>query len=356
MDSKYAYMRFAVKLAKRGKGKVYTNPMVGCVIVKNDKIVGEGWHKYFGGNHAEMNALVDAGRNAYGADLYVTLEPCNSYGKKPPCTLAIIKSGIKRVYYAVSDGNVSGTRELLKKHGIEVYCGILKEQARKLIKDYLKYLRSTPKVSVKVAMTLDGKIATCECDSKWITSEKSRGFVHKMRSKYDAVLVGTVTAIRDNPYLTAHSKKLKNPLRVVIDSKLEIPKSHHLFDASVPTVVIYDIKIVDIPEYLNKEGIILAPVDISSAKKNFGVIIEKLRSLSIRKILIEGGSEVIASALFSKTVDDIFFFIAPKIIGGKSAVSVVGGSGAKKISNSLNIKNMKVRGIGKDLLITGVLN
>jgi diaminohydroxyphosphoribosylaminopyrimidine deaminase/5-amino-6-(5-phosphoribosylamino)uracil reductase len=349
-------MQLAIKLAKRGKGKVYTNPLVGCVIVKNGKIVGKGWHNCFGGDHAEVGALTDAGGNAYGADMYVTLEPCNSYGKKPPCTLAIIKSGVKRVYYAVPDSNVSGTKEVLERCGVEVHSGILKEQAKELIKDYLRYLRSKSKVSVKVAMTLDGKIATCEYDSKWITSEKSRNFVHKMRSKYDAVLVGTVTAIRDNPHLDAHSKKLKSPLRVVIDSKLKVPKSHHLFDASIPTIVVYDLSVVDIPEYLKKEGIILAPVDITLAKKKFSVIIEKLNSLSIRRVLIEGGSEVIASALFSKTVDDVYFFIAPKIVGGKNAVPVVGGTGVKKILNSLNVKNMKVRKMGQDLLITGMLN
>jgi diaminohydroxyphosphoribosylaminopyrimidine deaminase/5-amino-6-(5-phosphoribosylamino)uracil reductase len=349
-------MQLAIKLAKRGEGKVYTNPLVGCVVVKNGRVVGKGWHKCFGGNHAEVDALTDAGGNAYEADLYVTLEPCNSYGKRPPCTFAIIKSGIKRVYYAIHDSNVSGTKEVLEGYGIKVYSGILREQAKELIKDYLKYLRSKPKVSVKAAMTLDGKIATCEYDSKWITSEKSRNFVHKMRTKYDAVLVGTMTAIRDNPHLDAHSKKLKSPLRVVIDSKLKVPESHHLFDASIPTIVIYDISIVDIPKYLNREGIILAPVDITLAKRKFSVIIEKLKSLSIRRVLIEGGSEVIASALFSKTVDDIYFFIAPKIVGGKNAVPVVGGMGVKKILNSLIVKNMKARKMGRDLLITGMLS
>jgi diaminohydroxyphosphoribosylaminopyrimidine deaminase/5-amino-6-(5-phosphoribosylamino)uracil reductase len=349
-------MQLAIKLAKRGEGKVYTNPLVGCVIVKNSRVVGKGWHKCFGGNHAEVNAIIDAGGNAYGSDMYVTLEPCNSYGKRPPCTLAIIKSGVKRVYYAIPDSNVSGSKEMLERYGVEVYSGILKKQAKELLKDYLKYLRSKPKVSVKAAMTLDGKIATCEYDSKWITSEKSRNFVHKMRAKYDAVLVGTMTAIKDNPYLDAHSKKLKSPLRVVIDSKLKVPESHHLFDASVPTIVIYDLSISDIPEYLNREGIILVPVDIALAKRKFSVIIEKLKSLSIRRVLIEGGSEVIASALFSKTVNDIYFFIAPKIVGGKNAVPVVGGMGVKKILNSLIVKHMKARKIGRDLLITGTLN
>jgi diaminohydroxyphosphoribosylaminopyrimidine deaminase/5-amino-6-(5-phosphoribosylamino)uracil reductase len=347
------YMQIALDLAKKGNGRVYTNPLVGCIIVKDNKIVGRGWHKCFGGNHAEVNALIDAGKNAEGADLYVTLEPCNSYGKRPPCTLAIIKAGIKRVYYAVPDSNVSNGREILERKNIEIHEGLLKKQSRILIRDYLNHLKNKPKVSIKAAMTLDGKIATYEYDSKWITSEKSRNFVHKMRARYDAVLVGMNTALKDNPFLTTHSKNLKNPIRVVIDSELKLPKSHHLFDACVPTVIVYDLNITSIPKHLNREGIILSPVNIEAAKKDFNMIIKKLNSLSIKRILIEGGSEIIASALFSNAVDDIYFFIAPKITGGRTAVSVVGGTGVKKMSESLRIKNLKVKKINSDLLITG---
>jgi diaminohydroxyphosphoribosylaminopyrimidine deaminase/5-amino-6-(5-phosphoribosylamino)uracil reductase len=349
-------MKIAIDLAKKGKGRVYTNPLVGCVIVKGNKVIGKGWHKYFGGEHAEINALTDAGRSAIGSDLYVTLEPCNSYGKRPPCTLAIIKAGIKRVYYAVHDKNVLGSKEILEKNGVEIYSGLLKGQTEILMKDYLKYLESKPKVSVKAAMTLDGKIATYEYDSKWITSKKSRKVVYKMRSLYDAVLVGANTALKDNPFLTVHSKKLKNPVRVVIDSNLKLPRLHNLFDSSVPTVVIYDLNITDIPKYLGKEGIILAPVDINAAKKDFSIIVKKLNSFSIKRILIEGGSEIIASALFSNVVDDIYFFVAPRIIGGKTSISVVGGNGVKRISESLRVKNMGIKKIASDFLITGQID
>lgn len=350
------YMCMAINLAKKGKGKVYTNPLVGCVIVKDNKVVGRGWHKYFGGKHAEINALDNASKNSKNADLYVTLEPCNSYGKQPPCTLAIIKAGIKRVFFALHDKNVSGAKELLERNGIEVYEGMLKEESKVLVKEYLKFLQAKPTVTAKVAMTLDGKIATHDCDSKWITSEKSRSLVHNMRSQYDAVLVGFNTALKDNPFLTSHSKKLKNPIRVVIDSKLKLPKYYHLFDGTIPTIVVYDSNINNTPKYLlDKEGIILASVDMNAAKKDFNVIIRELNSLSVKKILIEGGSEIISSALFSNAVDDIFFFIAPKISGGKNAVPVVGGVGVKKISESIKVKNMKVKKIGNDLLITGNL-
>ncbi|MCA6072857.1 MAG: bifunctional diaminohydroxyphosphoribosylaminopyrimidine deaminase/5-amino-6-(5-phosphoribosylamino)uracil reductase RibD [Endomicrobium sp.] len=350
------YMQIAIELAKKGEGKVYPNPLVGCVVVKEDKIIGKGWHQCFGGKHAEINTLIDAGKDAKNADLYVTLEPCNSYGKKPPCTISIIRAGIKRVFYAVKDENVSGSKKILEENGVEVYGGLLKKKAKVLIKDYLRHLKNKTRVSIKAAMSLDGKIATCEYDSKWITSEKSRNLAHKMRSQYDAVLVGANTALRDNPFLTTHSKNLKNPVRVVIDSQLKLPGSHHLFDLSAPTIIIYDEKNTKVSKHLNRDGIILAPVDMMVAKKDFNVIVKKLNSFSIKRILIEGGSEIIASALFSKAVDDIYFFTAPKIIGGKNAISVVGGPGVKKISESLCVKNVQFKRIGHDFIITGQID
>lgn len=345
-------MLMAIEAAKKGKGIVSPNPLVGCIIVKDHKIVGKGYHQYFGGNHAEINALNDAGSKAYGADLYVTLEPCNSYGKRPPCTQAIIKAGIKKVCFAMKDPNVSGSKKTLEKAGIKVYSGLLEKEAKNLIKDYLKHTAKKPKVSIKAAMTLDGKIATHKYDSKWITSERSRDFVHKLRTHYDAILVGTNTALKDNPLLTSHSKG-KDPVRVVIDTKFKLPKNSKLFDGSVPTVVLYDEKIKKVPKYLQKDGIISAPINISAAKKDFGIIIDKLKSLSLKTILIEGGGSVISSALFSGCVDDIYIFVAPKIAGGENAVPVVGGKGVEKISDAVKVKNMKVKRIGEDLLITG---
>ncbi|WP_082121478.1 bifunctional diaminohydroxyphosphoribosylaminopyrimidine deaminase/5-amino-6-(5-phosphoribosylamino)uracil reductase RibD [Endomicrobium proavitum] len=334
------YMKIAIELAKKGKGKVYPNPLVGCVIVKDNKIVGKGWHQYFGGNHAEINALTDAGSAARGADLYVTLEPCNSFGKRPPCTQAIIKAAIKRVFFAVKDPNVSKSREILEKNGIEVCGGLCNAQAKVLIKDYLNHLKIKPRVSVKAAMTLDGKIATETFDSKWITSQKSRNFVHSLRSKYDAVLVGFNTALQDNPKLTSHGKG-KNPVRVVIDENSNIPKNYNIFNSSAPTIII--------------SGQGDGGVDFGAAKKNFKVIIKKLNDIGLKTILIEGGSGIISSAIFSKCVDDIYLFVAPKIIGGKNAISVVGGKGVKKIADAVNVEDMRVKKIGGDLLITGKL-
>jgi len=344
---KKKYMKIAIKFAKKGSGKVAPNPLVGCVIVNNNKVVGKGWHEYFGGKHAEINALLDAGEKAFGADLYVTLEPCNSYGKQPPCTKAIIEAGIKRVFFAVCDPNVLGGKKMLNASGVEVISGVCAKEAKPLLKDYLASLKKKSKVTVKAAMTLDGKIATESFDSKWITSVKSRKVVHELRSKYDAVLVGFNTALKDDPTLTSHGKG-KNPVRVVIDLNLKLPKNLKVFNDDAPTVVVCGSNCKP-----PKSKVVYAVVDAKAARKDFKIIIKKLNDLGLKTILIEGGGEIISSALFSKAVDDVYLFIAPKIIGGKNAVPVVGGKGVNKIADAVNVKNTRVQKIGSDLLITG---
>ncbi|MDR0822835.1 MAG: bifunctional diaminohydroxyphosphoribosylaminopyrimidine deaminase/5-amino-6-(5-phosphoribosylamino)uracil reductase RibD [Endomicrobium sp.] len=353
MDKKY--MKVAIELAKKGYGKAAPNPMVGCVIVKDGKIIAKGWHKCFGSKHAEIDVLCKADKNAQGADLYVTLEPCNTFGKQPPCSDSIVKAGIKRVFYAVKDPNVSGSHKFLVQHGIEVHSGLLSNEAKFLIKEHREHLKVKNRVSIKAAMTLDGKIATQNYDSKWITCRKSRDFVHKLRTQYDAVLIGSNTALKDNPFLTAHSKG-KNPIRVVLDSKLSISKNSNLLKDFSPTIIFYDESLKSIAEHFRQKHIILAPINIKKSKENFNIIIDKLNVFGIKTILIEGGSEIISSALFSKCVNDIFFFIAPKIIGGKNSISAVGGKGVSKIANSLKVQNMTFEKIGQDFLIRGKLN
>jgi diaminohydroxyphosphoribosylaminopyrimidine deaminase/5-amino-6-(5-phosphoribosylamino)uracil reductase len=346
------YMKMAIDLAKNGAGKVEPNPMVGCVIVNDGKIVSKGWHHYFGAEHAEIDALSKAGKKAENADLYVTLEPCNSYGKKPPCSHSILKAKIRRVFYAVKDPNESGSETFLKNHNIEVYGGLLKKEASFLIKEHLKHIKIKNRVSIKAAMTLDGKIASHIYDSKWITSKKARDFVHKLRSGYDAVLIGTNTALKDNPFLTSHLKG-RNPIRVVIDANLRIPQNANILNNESSTIIFYDKSVQKMKEHFYRDNIILAPIDIKKAKRDFNIIIEKLNLFAVKTILIEGGGQTIASALFSKSVDDIYFFIAPKIIGGQNAVSVVGGVGIEKIKNALMIKDASVKKIGRDFLFKG---
>jgi diaminohydroxyphosphoribosylaminopyrimidine deaminase/5-amino-6-(5-phosphoribosylamino)uracil reductase len=233
------FLRRALLLAARGKEKVFPNPMVGCVIVNDGTIVGEGYHEYFGGPHAEINALRQAGNKANGATLYVTLEPCSHWGKTPPCTDAIIAAGIKKVIACMTDPNPSiagqGFKKLLK-HSIEVSEGILRASAEKLNSAYIHSLKHRkPYVVIKAAMTLDGKIATATGDSKWISSERSRAYVHKLRSSLNAVVVGVGTVVRDNPHLTSHGRG-RNPVRVVIDPQLRTPLTSHILDGEAPTV------------------------------------------------------------------------------------------------------------------------
>ena len=345
------YMKAAIAQALKGKDFVYPNPLVGCVIVKDAKIIAQGFHQYFGAMHAEAAAIAQAGEKAKGADLYVTLEPCNEYGKRPPCAAAIVKAGIKRVFFAIKDPTVSGAQNFLRKNGVEVFGGLCAKEARALIKDFLAHIKTKPKITIKAAMTLDGKIATAAYDSKWISSESSRDLVHKMRSRYDAVLIGSNTAVKDNPFLTSHDKG-RNPIRAAVDLGLKIPEAHHLLDDSVPTIILHDEKIKNIPKHFLKEKIILAPIN-AAARRDFKIIKDKLISIGIKTVLIEGGGEMIASALFSGCADDIALFISPKIIGGRNSISVVGGDGVLAIKDAAEIKNMKVKKIGGDLLITG---
>lgn len=344
------YMKTAVKLAQNGGSDVYPNPQVGCVIVKDNKIVGQGYHEFFGGPHAEINALAQAGKNAAAADLYVTLEPCNTYGKRPPCVQAILKSGIKRVFFAINDPYSAKGADFLRANGVEVCGGVCKKEASALVKDFFRHKKSKPLISMKAAMTLDGKIATSVYDSKWISSAKSRDFVHKLRTRYDAVLIGKNTALEDNPALTSHGKG-RNPIRVLIDFNLDVPPDYYLYGGSVPTIVVYDErqKIM----YPGVEKMIFVPVDASKAKKDFKIIRDTLLGLGIKTILIEGGGEIFSSALFSGCVDDLYIFIAPKIIGGKNAVSVVGGAGVDRIDYALKIKNMRISKFGDDFLVRG---
>jgi diaminohydroxyphosphoribosylaminopyrimidine deaminase/5-amino-6-(5-phosphoribosylamino)uracil reductase len=352
------FMNRALELAKKGGENVFPNPMVGCVIAKNGRVIAESYHKIFGGLHAEAGALEAAGYKAKGADLYVNLEPCNHYGKQPPCSLAIIKAGIKKVFCAQIDSNKKTCGKGLKtlrEAGVETNCGLLGKEAQKLNKDFIKHIRNVrPHAAIKFAMSLDGKIATKNYNSKWITSAQSRNFAHKLRARYDAILVGFNTVMRDNPELTSHGRG-KNPVRVIVDENLKTPKGHNVLDAKTPTVIVCGANAKNIPARFKKEGIVLLPIDFGEFRKDFKIIIKKLNDIGLKRILIEGGGEIIASALSCGAADEIFAFIAPLIIGGRTAVTPVEGEGISLVKNSLKIKNMKMQKIGSDILITGNL-
>ena len=348
------YMQLALNLAKKGEGLVFPNPMVGAILVKDNKIISEGYHKYFGADHAEAHAIKSSPVNVEGSTLYVNLEPCNNWGKCPPCVDLIIKSKIKTVVCAMTDPNPSTAGKSFKKlkdAGVNVVNDILKKQALLLNKEYIKNIKKTkPYILVKAAVSLDGKIAT-ECgDSKWISNNKSRNFVHKLRTKFDAILVGTNTVLKDNPILSSRNYG-KNPVRVILDRKLKTPSHYNVVDGTIPTIILYDENIKKIPKYFKKDCIKLVKINFEQAKKDFNVIIEKLNKMSLKRIMIEGGGTINASALKTGKVDEILLFIAPIIIGGENAKSFVEGNGVKFIKDSLKFKKIDIKKFDNDIAI-----
>ena len=341
-------------LAKKAKELVYPNPMVGCILVKNNKIISTGYHKYFGASHAEAQAINSSKINVAGSTLYVNLEPCNNWGKCPPCIDLIIKSKIKKVVFAMKDPNPLTRGKSLKKlkqAKIEVISSILEKQARHLNRQYVNHITKVkPYIVIKTAMSLDGKIATFSGDSKWISNEKSRNFLHKLRTQFDAILVGTNTILKDNPILSSHNKG-KNPIRVILDEKLKVPSNYNVVDGTIPTIILHDKNIKIFPTYLKKDCIKLVPIDFKKAKKDFNVVLEKLKKMSLKKVLVEGGGEINASVLKTRKVDEIITFVAPIIIGGKNAKTFVEGTGIKFIKDSLKFKNIEIKKFGSDIAI-----
>ena len=331
------YMRLAIELAKKAEGKTSPNPIVGAVIVKNNEIIGKGYHKKAGLPHAEINALRDAGQKAKGAILYVTLEPCGHFGRTPPCTAAIIKSGIKQVVIAMRDpnpvNNGNGIRKL-NRHGIKTKVGLLAKDAMAMNRPYIKFItKKIPFVTVKVAQSLDGKIATKRGDSKWISSEDSRRYVHKLRRIADAVMVGANTIRRDDPLLLSRSRG-KQPVRVIVSGRSGIPSGAKIFSGRHKAPVI-----------------VVRPAGRSGRKVNLNKLLTALAKRGIINILVEGGGELIAGLVKENLVDRFLVFIAPKIIGGRDAKTAVEGSGIEKIKDALGLKNMSVKRFKEDILI-----
>jgi len=349
-----AYMKLALKLASKGSKRVFPNPMVGAVIVNNGKIVGRGYHRYFGGPHAEIYALEQAGDLAKHATLYVTLEPCAHWGKTPPCSDMLIRAGIGRVVAASGDPNPKTAGKGFKKlveHGVKVDKNLLKAEAHRQNCAYFERFSSgQPHVLVKAAMSLDGKICTRTGDSKWISGESSRKLVHELRSNRDAVIVGINTVLKDNPLLTSHGLG-KNPVRVVIDPDFKIPLTAKILNSDAPTIIFGRLKHKVKLEALNKLGVITV-ICPNKNRINFKYIINILNKMSIYSLLIEGGGETIAAAFEDKVVDEIMMFLSPIIIGGREAKTPVEGFGKALVSNAINVSRLKTRRIGKDILLT----
>ncbi|HVN48073.1 MAG TPA: bifunctional diaminohydroxyphosphoribosylaminopyrimidine deaminase/5-amino-6-(5-phosphoribosylamino)uracil reductase RibD [Bacteroidota bacterium] len=357
---KIELMRHCFELALHGAGKVSPNPMVGCVIVHDNKIIGEGFHHRFGGPHAEVYALQQAGPKAKGAALFVSLEPCSHFGKTPPCTNAIIAAGIKKVYIAVEDPNplVSGKGiQKLRQAGIHVEVGILKNYAETLNEKFMTFMRTgLPFVAVKIAQTLDGKIADGWGNSKWITSEQSRRIVHQMRAEYDAVLVGAKTVNLDNPELTVRLAKGKNPVRIVVDGHLSASASQKIFRTTeAQTLVLTSSTAMKRNarkvRQMEKLGVRILAVG-RQPKLSPRTILQALTQERISSVLIEGGSHTIASFLEAHAVQKVYCFIAPTILGSGLQGLV---RPQQHISEIMHLKNISYNLFGPDVFIEGSL-
>ena len=355
------YMRRALRLAAKGWGRVSPNPMVGAVLVKRGAVIAEGYHRGAGRKHAEVEALDRAGRKAKGAALYVNMEPCVHYGRTPPCVDRIIGAGIKKAIIGMKDPNplVSGKGiAKLEKAGVRTEVGLLREEAEKLNEIFVKYITTgKPFVIVKAAMSLDGKISTGDGDSKWITGEKARRLVHKVRSGVDGVLVGVNTVIKDDPQLTARYGRCSHqPLRIIVDSKCRIPLSARVLSENPSNVIIATTSLCRRGEKLRKAGVLMLRVGSSGGRVNLVELMRELGRQGVTSVLIEGGGEIAASAVFSGIADRVLFFIAPMIIGGRDALTPVEGKGISRISEAIKVNRMKVRRVGEDILIEGYID
>mgnify|MGYP000930461795 FL=1 len=354
------YMRLAMQLAGNAIGRTSPNPLVGAVIVKDNRVVGCGWHRKADTPHAEVHALNQAGELAQGADVYVTLEPCAHYGKTPPCAKALVEAKVKNVYGGLLDVNpkVAGKGfKILEDAGIHVEYGFLQDELRKQNEVFFKWIEhKKPFIVLKAAMTLDGKIATATGQSKWITNETSRAYGYKLRDIYDGIMVGINTVIEDNPMLTARVDGGKNPIRIVVDSSLRIDINANVVqDKSAKTIVATTDK-ADKDKILKLQA---QDVDVIvvDKDKNDKVDIEKLLDIlgqqNICSILVEGGATLSGSFVAKKLVDKVYFFIAPKIIGGKEAKTPVAGTGILNLQEALALKDIQIEKLEEDVLIIG---
>ncbi|MBI2549044.1 bifunctional diaminohydroxyphosphoribosylaminopyrimidine deaminase/5-amino-6-(5-phosphoribosylamino)uracil reductase RibD [Candidatus Woesearchaeota archaeon] len=356
-------MRKALQLA--AKGYTSPNPKVGCILVKEGTIIGKGYHQQAGLPHAEINALTDATKQGYSpkdATMYVTLEPCCMQGRTPPCVPAICAAGIKEVVVAMEDPNplVHGKGiALLKQAGISVRSGILATEAENLNESYRRWITTKlPFVILKVAMTLDGKIAIVTGDSRWISNEASRRYVHRLRSSVDAVLVGVNTVLKDNPQLTSRVRGGKNPCRVVLDAHARIPLDIHVLNADAKTIIVTSSKAPGAKVAALKEhgvGVIVVNTinDHGNDHLDMHQLLQLLGKREITSILVEGGREIFTTFVTQQLFDKILVFIAPKLLGGEHSLSVLGGKDPIAMTDALLLKNITTKRFGDDFLIQG---
>ena len=353
------FMMECIALAEKGGGYVSPNPMVGAVLVKNGKVISRSYHKHFGDSHAEVNAIQSSKQSVRGATLYVNLEPCNYFAKTPPCTDLIIKSEISKVIIGCKDPNpiVRGKGiQQLRKAGIKVEVGVLENDCKKLNESFEKYItQKLPFVTLKIAQTIDGKIADKTGSSIWITNPASRKLVHYLRSRYDAILVGANTVIKDNPQLTVRDVKGRNPLRIIIDGAFRVnPISNIFISSEVKTILFTSKKAVknnsQKKNRLSKSGVEI--IELNTKQNGFISFKEVLKTLAARgiaSVLVEGGAQVFSSFILDKLVDKLLFFIAPKIFGkGLNSFEYLQDQGTGKY---IPLRDVSVMNLDHDLLV-----
>ncbi len=365
MDTHEHFMKRALKIAEKGWGKTNPNPLVGAVIVKDNEIIAEGFHEALGCAHAEVAALKSACADVRGSTLYVNLEPCSHYGRTPPCAKAIIDSGIKNVVVGMVDPNpkVSGNGiKMLKDADINITVGVMQSEAEKLNEIFINYItRHKPFVIMKAAMTLDGKIASVAGDSKWVSNEFSRNYVHLIRDRVSSIMVGINTVVKDNPSLTARleSKECTDPVRIIVDSKGRIPLDSNVIQTKTKAgTIIATTALIDKTKenQLIENNVRIIKTAGSNGNVDLRVLMDELYKLEIDSVLLEGGGTLNYSALEAGIVDKVMFFISPKIIGGKDAVSPVEGAGIDLIKNALKIKDINLTQFDDDILIEGYIS
>ncbi len=362
MPEHATFMQHALDLARRAEGYTSPNPMVGSVVVRDGKIVGQGYHHRAGDPHAEINALNDAGVAAQGATLYVTLEPCNHHGRTPPCTEAIIEAGIAHVVYAVPDPNpkATGGAQHLREVGVTVTSHVCHDEAYDLNRFFFHHIHTKrPYVIAKYAMSLDGKIATKIGHSKWVTGEAARQRTHRLRHAVDAIMVGSGTAIADNPQLTVRTGQdnPRHPLRVVLDSKGRVSLNSRLFSTELPGKTA--VATTDAMPAEHADRLIQKSIDVLCLPKddhgriNLPRLLDVLGERQIQSLLVEGGSTVLGMLFDAGLIDEFWAFVAPVLIGGIEAPSPLAGTGIATMDEALRLNNVQVEQLGDDILVRG---
>ena len=358
-------MREALRLAARARGRTHPNPMVGALVVRGGRIVGQGYHRKAGGPHAEVLALQAAGSLAHGGTLYVSLEPCCHFGRTPPCTEAILSAGIREAVIGMRDPNplVSGGGiRALRRAGVRVRTGLLEEECRRLNEDFCHYIRTgRPFVILKSALSLDGKIATSSGESRWISSPQSRSHTHRLRERADAILVGIGTILADDPSLTARPPggRARDPLRVILDSRLKIPLTAKILNVHSKADTILATTRHSSPrrraEVAAKgvEVLVLREVQEGVSLKD---LLRVLGRRGIVSLLIEGGAKVSGEALRAGVVNKVIYYLAPILIGGERAPGAIGGEGVHRLADAYRLRDVRTSRLGPDLLVEGYVD